>query len=109
MFKDPACHLERNEVESRDLRSFDTYLVKLVRRSLDSLCSLGMTLDLFGVCVTAEKTAAEVVSAADRLFNYSSPKPLGFWLCQRHASRHMSPRVFSAFQPSSSADLPGSA
>ena len=38
-----SCHLERNEVESRDLRIFDTFQCKSVRRSLDSLCSLGMT------------------------------------------------------------------
>ena len=37
------CHLERNEVESRDLRMTVTYQVESVRRSLDSLCSLGMT------------------------------------------------------------------
>ena len=49
------------------------------------------------------------ISAAVLLFHYSSLKPLGFWLCQRQESRHMSARDFSAFQPSSSADLPGSA
>ena len=38
-----TCHLERNEVESRDLRTNGTFLVKSVRRSLDSLRSLGMT------------------------------------------------------------------
>ena len=37
------CHLERNEVESRDLRTSVRYQVELVRRSLDSLRSLGMT------------------------------------------------------------------
>ena len=37
------CHLERNEVESRDLRIIVTFQVKSVRRSLDSLRSLGMT------------------------------------------------------------------
>ena len=40
------CHLERNEVESRDLRTFETFYVKSVRRSLDSLRSLGMTFSL---------------------------------------------------------------
>ena len=30
-------------MESRDLGTFDTYMVKLVRRSFDSLCSLRMT------------------------------------------------------------------
>ena len=38
-----VCHLERNEVESRDLRIIITHQVKSVRRSLDSLRSLGMT------------------------------------------------------------------
>ena len=37
------CHLERNKVESRDLPPFGMFQVKSVRRSLDSLCSLGMT------------------------------------------------------------------
>ena len=37
------CHLERNEVESRDPRTFGMFQVKSVRRSLDSLRSLGMT------------------------------------------------------------------
>ena len=37
------CHLERNEVESRDLRTFEPVQSELVRRSLDSLRSLGMT------------------------------------------------------------------
>ena len=38
-----TCHLEGHEVESRDLRTFDAFQVKSVRRSLDSLRSLGMT------------------------------------------------------------------
>ena len=38
-----ACHLERNEMESRDLRTLATLQLKSVRRSLESLCSLGMT------------------------------------------------------------------
>ena len=38
-----TCHLERNEVESRDLRMIVTFQVESVRRSLDSLRSLGMT------------------------------------------------------------------
>ena len=38
-----------------------------------------------------------------------SPKPMGFLDCQFQESRHISTRVFSAFQPSSSADLAGSA
>ena len=38
-----SCHLERNEMESRDLRTFVSNQVKSVRRSLDSLRSLGMT------------------------------------------------------------------
>ena len=37
------CHPERNEVESRDLRTVMIFAVKLVRRSFDSLCSLRMT------------------------------------------------------------------
>ena len=37
------CHPERNEVESRDLRTMMTFVVKSVRRSFDSLCSLRMT------------------------------------------------------------------
>ena len=40
---------------------------------------------------------------------YSSEKPMGFMLCQRQESRHMSTRDFSAVQPSFSADLAGSA
>ena len=38
-----TCHLEQNEVESRDLRTSGIFRLKSVRRSLDSLCSLGMT------------------------------------------------------------------
>ena len=37
------CHPERNEMESRDLRTDDRFCVNLVRRSFDSLCSLRMT------------------------------------------------------------------
>ena len=37
------CHLKRNEVESRDLRTHEAYRLQSVRRSLDSLPSLGMT------------------------------------------------------------------
>ena len=37
------CHLKRNKVESRDLRTFGSFQVKSVRRSLDSLRSRGMT------------------------------------------------------------------
>ena len=37
------CHSERNGVKSRDLRIFNMYKVKLVRRSFDSLRSLRMT------------------------------------------------------------------
>ena len=36
-------------------------------------------------------------------------KPMGFLLCQFQESRHISTRFFSAFQPSFSADLAGSA
>ena len=39
----PLCHLERNEVESRDLRIDERFLVKLVRRSLHALRLVGMT------------------------------------------------------------------
>ena len=39
----PTCHLERNEVKSRDLRTNSNYAVSTVRRFLDSLRSLGMT------------------------------------------------------------------
>ena len=60
--------------------------------------------------IIADKKPPPGIPAAVLLFrNYSSLKPLGFWLCQRQESRHMSARDFSAFQPSSSADLPGSA
>ena len=37
------CHLERNEVESRDLRIMMRFQAESVRRSLGSRCSLGMT------------------------------------------------------------------
>ena len=37
------CHLERNEVDLRDLHTFGMFQVKSVHRSLDSLCSIGMT------------------------------------------------------------------
>ena len=40
-----VCHLERNEMESRDLRTFHAFLLKSVRRSLGSL---GMTWILVG-------------------------------------------------------------
>ena len=38
-----GCHLERNEVKSRDLHTLTTFQVNAVRRSLDSRGSLGMT------------------------------------------------------------------
>ena len=38
-----VCHPERKELESRDLGTGMTYMVKLVRRSFDSLRSLRMT------------------------------------------------------------------
>ena len=38
-----VCYPERNEMESRGLRTFDMYKVKLVRRPFDSLRSLRMT------------------------------------------------------------------
>ena len=43
----PCCHSERNEMKSRNLRTDLNNYVSLMRRSLDSLCSLGMT--YFGI------------------------------------------------------------
>ena len=38
-----------------------------------------------------------------------SPKPMGLLLCQFQESRHISSRVWVAFQPRTSADFAGSA
>src|SRR2546427_2236972 len=42
-------------------------------------------------------------------FRLSSRQPCGFMLCQRHVSRHMSSRVYVAFQPSIFSASDGSA
>ena len=61
MLKPKICHPERNEVESRDLRTVDTCQLKSVRRSFDSLRSLRMT--NFKILAFLENTQSRYVSA----------------------------------------------
>ena len=79
-------------------------------RLYPSHCRVDSGLSPVRTCAHRAHSTNRVPQRGTRLLFYlHSPKPMGFLLCQFQESRHISARVFSAFQPRTSALLAGSA